>query len=101
MTDWKPLMNPPARMKSWIFVSPSIAAGCDQPSGCPSAIAWKTSGPPVRSNRYSSHIMLVQRDCPASDIGAMPAALNTGTRAISSLHVVGGWAPTWANKGLL
>ena len=52
----------------------SITAGSDQASALPSTIAWNTSGPPIRSSRYSSHIMQVHRDCPPSDNGATPAA---------------------------
>ena len=61
----------------------------------------KTSGPPMRSKRNSSHIMFVHRDWPPSENGAMPASLNFGTRAMRSSQVFGGWAPTLSKTSLL
>src|ERR1700709_2302122 len=40
--------------------------------------------------------MLVQSDCPARENGAIPLALNLGTRSMMSPHDCGGSAPTWA-----
>ena len=60
----------------------------------PAKTLLNTSEPAVRSSRNSSHIMFVQRDCPPSENGAMPAALNFGTRAMTSSHVVGSATPT-------
>ena len=67
-----------------------MAAGLDQAFFSPSKTAWNTSGPPIRSNRNSSHIMFVHRDCPPSENGAMPLALNLGTRSMMSPQVCGG-----------
>ena len=78
-----------------------MAAGSDQASFSPSKTAWKTSGPPMRSKRNSSHIMLVQRDWPPSENGAMPLALNFGTRSMMSPHDCGGCAPTLSKTFLL
>ena len=50
----------------------------------------------MRSKRNSSHIMLVHSDCPASENGAIPLALNLGTRSMMSPHDCGGSAPTWS-----
>lgn len=58
----KPLMNPSASTSSCALVSALMASGWDQASFSPSMTAWKTSEPPMRSNRNSSHIMLVHRD---------------------------------------
>src|SRR5215207_1181152 len=90
----KPLTKPLALMSSWALVRPSIDAGLDQASFSPSKTAWNTSGPPMRSKRNSSHIMLVQRDCPPREMGATPASLNFGTRLMISPQDWGGSAPT-------
>ena len=50
----------------------------------------------MRSKRNSSHIMLVHRDCPASENGAISLALNLGTRSMMSPHDCGGSTPTWS-----
>ena len=94
-------MKPFALTRSCILVSASMAAGLDQASFSPSKTAWNTSGPPMRSKRNSSHIMFVQRDWPPSENGAMPAALNFGTRAMMSPQDCGGWAPTFSKTFLL
>jgi hypothetical protein len=92
--DEKPLMNPLAEISFCISVRAWIATGLDQASFWPSKTAWNTSAPPIRSNRNSSHIMLVQRDCPPRENGAIPAALNLGTRAMMSPQDCGGFTPT-------
>ncbi len=97
----KPFTNPPAFTRSWSAVSALMASGCDQAFFSPSMAAWNTAGPPMRSNRNSSHIMLVHRDCPPSEMGAMPFALNFGTRAMRSSQVSGGSTLTWSNTRLL
>src|SRR5690348_2786667 len=97
----KPLLKPLALTRSWVLVSASIAAGFDQESFSPEKIASKTSLPPIRSKRNSSHIMLVQRDWPASENGAMFLALNLGTRSMMSPQLCGGWAPIFSNACLL
>src|SRR6185312_4692520 len=99
--DEKPLMKPFAATSSWILDKASIAAGLDQASGLPAKMSLKTSGPPTRSNMYSSHIMDVQRDCPPSDSGAIPFALKVLTSDISSSQVLGGWTPACSNSSLL
>src|SRR5215217_3390314 len=99
--DEKPLMKPPASASSWILVSASLTAGSDQAPGLLAAMLAKTSGPPMRSTRYSSHIRSGHFDCPPSENGAMPASLNFGTRAISSSHVLGGCAPALSKASLL
>jgi hypothetical protein len=76
-------------------------AGFDQASFSPSKTAWKTSLPPMRSKRNSSHIMLVHFDWPPRENGAMPFALNFGTRSIMSPHDCGGWAPIFSKLVLL
>ncbi len=58
----KPLMNPLALTSSCSLVSAVMAAGLDQAFFSPSMTAWNTSGPPMRSNRNSSHIMFVHWD---------------------------------------
>ena len=83
------------------MVRPLMDAGSDQALGLPSKTDWNTSDPPTRSNANSSHIMLVHRDCPASENGATPAALNVGTRAITSAQLCGGSAPTLSKTRLL
>ena len=88
--DEKPLMKPLAFTRSWILVSMSMTAGSDQASFLPSKTFWKTSGPPMRSSRNSSHIMFVQRDCPPRENGAMPLELNVWTRFMMSAHDLGG-----------
>ena len=55
----------------------------------------------MRSKRNSSHIMFVHRDWPPSENGAMPFALNFGTRSMMSPHDCGGWTPTLSNTFLL
>ena len=87
-------MKPFAFTRSWIFVSMSSTAGSDQAPALPENAFWKTSGPAMRSSRNSSHIMLVQRDWPPRENGAMPAALNFGTSAMMSPHDCGGCTPT-------
>src|SRR6188472_734757 len=99
--DEKPLAKPPASTSCWILVSDSVTAGSDHAFGLLAAILAKTSGPPMRSTRYSSHIRSGHLDWPPSENGAMPASLNFGTSAISSSHVLGGSAPTLANTSLL
>jgi len=97
----KPLTKPFISTSFWTSSSALIASGCDQASFSPSNTAWKTSGPPMRSKRNSSHIMFVQRDCPPRENGAMPAALNLGTRSRMSPQVCGGSTPTLSNTLLL
>src|SRR3954447_441652 len=97
----KPLMNPFALTSSCTLVSAVMAAGLDQAFFSPSMTAWNTSGPPMRSNRNSSHIMFVHRDWPARENGAMPAALNLGTRAMMSSQDFGGSALTRSKTRLL
>ena len=75
MIDEKPLMKPLALIRSCILVRAVIASGLDQASFSPSNAAWKTSGPPIRSKRNSSHIMLVHRDWPPRENGAMPCVV--------------------------
>ncbi len=95
MIDEKPFTNPFALISFCISVRPWIEAGLDHASFCPSKTAWNTSGPPIRSNRNSSHIMFVHRDWPPRENGATPAALNFGTRlSRMSPHDCGGCAPT-------
>ncbi len=94
-------MKPSALMRSCIIVRALIASGLDHASFLPSNAAWKTSGPPMRSKRNSSHIMFVQRDCPPREKGATPAALSFGTAAMTSSHVCGGWMPTLSRTCLL
>ena len=94
-------MKPLALMSFCISVRAWIAAGFDHAFFCPSKTAWKTSLPPIRSKRNSSHIMLVQRDWPANENGAIFLALNFGTRSMMSPHDWGGWAPTLSNIFLL
>src|SRR4051794_8886006 len=77
--DEKPLMKPFAFTRSWTLVSMSSTAGSDQAFGLPAKTLLNTSGPAVRSSRNSSHIMLVQRDWPPSENGAIFCALNFGT----------------------
>ena len=92
----------PFALTSFCISSSALSAdGSDQPSGLPSKMFWKTSLPPIRSNRNSSHIMLVQRDWPPSENGAMPLSLNFGTRSRMSPHDCGGSAPTFSNTVLL
>jgi hypothetical protein len=45
--------------------------------------------------------MFVHRDCPASENGATPAALNFGTSSITWAQVVGGCTPTLSKTFLL
>lgn len=61
----------------------------------------KTSGPPTRSKRYSSHIIEVQLEPPPSEMGAMPLALKTSVSFIKSSHVFGSSAPACSNTFLL
>lgn len=93
MIEEKPLTKPFALISFCISSSAFSADGSDHASGLPSKMFWKTSLPPMRSKRNSSHIMLVQRDCPPSENGAMPFSLNFGTRSMMSPHDCGGWAP--------
>src|SRR6476660_8363865 len=51
-----PSAKPPASTSCWIIVFAWMTAGSDQAFGLFSWIAWKTSGPPIRSVRYSNHI---------------------------------------------
>ena len=101
MIDEKPLMKPLALTRSCTLVRAVIASGLDQASFLPSNAAWNTSGPPIRSKRNSSHIMLVHRDWPPRENGAMPWALNFGTSAMMSSHEVGGCTPTLSKTDLL
>ncbi len=94
-------MNPPASTSSCTLVSAVRARGSDQAFFSPSMTAWKTSGPPMRSNRNSSHIMFVHRDWPPRENGAMPLALNLGTSAMMSSQDCGGFAPTRSKTFLL
>ncbi len=94
-------MNPSALTRSCSAVSALMASGWDQAFFSPSMAAWKTSGPPMRSNRNSSHIMLVHRDWPPRANGAMPLALNLGTSAMMSSQDSGGFTPTWSKTFLL
>ncbi|MGX1123151.1 hypothetical protein RKD37_008514 [Streptomyces ambofaciens] len=96
-----PLMNPSALTSSCTLVSALMASGFDQAFFSPSMTAWNTSGPPMRSNRNSSHIMFVHRDWPPRESGAMPFALNRGTRAMRSSQDSGGSTPTWSKTFLL
>ena len=77
-------MNPFAFTRSWILVQVSITAGSDQAFALLAKIASNTSGPPIRSSRYSSHIIDVHFDWPPSENGATPWPLNTPTRFITS-----------------
>ena len=90
MIDWKPLTKPCILISFCISVSALIDAGFDHAFFSPLKTAWKTSGPPIRSNRNSSHIMFVHSDWPPSEIGAMLLALNFGTRVRMSSQVFGG-----------
>src|SRR6476659_9524906 len=92
--DAKPLTNPPALIRFWHSVSALIESGFDQAFFSPLNTAPNTSGPPMRSNRNSSHIMFVHSDWPPSEIGATFFALNFGTRVRMSSHDFGGWTPT-------
>ena len=78
-----------------------MAAGFDQAFCWPSNTAWNTSEPPMRSKRNSSHIMLVQRDWPPSENGAMSLALIFGTMSMMSAQDCGGWTPTLSSTFLL
>src|SRR5690242_6375878 len=97
----KPLMKPSAETSSWILVPVSITAGSDQALGLPSKIALNTSGPPMRSSRYSSHIMDVQRDWPPREKGATPMLLKVLTSDMTSSQVLGGWTPAFWKSSLL
>ena len=96
-----PLMKPLALTRSCTLVRASMAAGLDQAFFSPLKMAWNTSGPPMRSNRNSSHIMFVHRDWPPRENGAMPLALNFGTSAMMSPQDCGGCAPTCSKTCLL
>ena len=62
MIEEKPLTKPFALISFCISSSAFSADGSDQLFGLPSKMFWKTSLPPIRSNRNSSHIIEVQRD---------------------------------------
>src|SRR6478609_3605511 len=97
-----PSANPPALTSCWIIVLAWMTAGSDQAFGLLSWMAWKTSGPPIRSVRYSSHISCGHLLWPPMDSGAMPAAFKVATSARSSSQVAGGFAiPAWLSRSLL
>ena len=83
-TEPKASPNAPALTRSCTWVRVVSTAGSDQAPAWPAAIRLNTSDPPLRSRRYSSHIMFVHFEAPASAMGVVPCALKASTAASSS-----------------